>query len=169
MIILVVMSTSVFGSQGSSQTPKMQGFMLNAWDYTLILVGLTFLCYTADATRRKILWFTFGLGPDESSFTCFLSHDWGTDERSRSNHSRVGRVAQELQAHGLRPWFDADQMEGDINAAMTDGIDRSTVVVIFVTSNYLRKVAGQGPRGFGDNCEPRACAACTLPMPIRKP
>merc|ERR1712146_69655 len=43
-------------------------------------------------------------------------------------------------------------MGGDINAAMTDGIDRSTVVVIFVTSNYLRKVAGQGPRGFGDNC-----------------
>lgn len=43
-------------------------------------------------------------------------------------------------------------MNGDINHAMTDGIDRSVVVLIFVTRNYLNKVAANGPHGLSDNC-----------------
>lgn len=156
--------------------------------------------------------------------------DWGTDRLLRSTHGRVGQVSALLQAEGVQSWYDADQMTGDINRAMTDGIDRSRrallhlhvqdmpmsmcvcvsrvrvhikcrsatrschlsmfihatchaifihvcvhvhvgvvrrvhtvlllllhktscrTVIVFITSNYLTKVAGDGARGLGDNC-----------------
>ena len=82
----------------------------------------------------------------------FLSHDWGIDSVGRSNHLRVETVDAKLRSHGMATWFDATMMKGDINAAMTDGIDRSKTVVVFVTRNYLIKAAGLGPNGLGDNC-----------------
>ena len=36
---------------------------------------------------------------------------------------------------------------------MCDGIDDSATVIVFVTQNYLRKVAGKGPKGGDDNCK----------------
>ena len=80
------------------------------------------------------------------TFDLFLSHDWGIDEQARDNHERVQRLNALLQASGVTTWFDAEQMEGNIVDRMCDGIDRSTLVVICVTKNYIRKVAGQGPR-----------------------
>ena len=35
---------------------------------------------------------------------------------------------------------------------VTDGIDRSQTVLVFITGNYLKKVAGVGPHGLSDNC-----------------
>jgi len=61
-------------------------------------------------------------------------------------------VDAKLRSLGMATWFDATMMKGDINAAMTDGIDRSKTVVVFVTRNYLIKAAGLGPNGLGDNC-----------------
>eukprot|EP00966_Prymnesium_polylepis_P076510 1773668-Prymnesium_polylepis.1 len=43
-------------------------------------------------------------------------------------------------------------MEGDINAAMSEGIDASATVAVFITSNYLVKAQGQGARRLDDNC-----------------
>ena len=83
----------------------------------------------------------------------FLSHDWGTDDQGRPNHERVSRVNAALQAAGLVTWFDEERMHGDIVEQMTDGIDRSSLVLVFVTSNYLKKVAGEGPGGANDNCK----------------
>eukprot|EP00964_Phaeocystis_antarctica_P107623 scaffold72307_cov45-Phaeocystis_antarctica.AAC.1 len=51
-------------------------------------------------------------------YDCFLTHDWGEDEAGRNNHARVARVSKALKAEGLRPWFDEDQMRGDINHKM---------------------------------------------------
>ena len=88
---------------------------------------------------------------DIERYACFLSHDWGTDEHGRSTHERVGEISKRLQAAGLRTWYDADEMRGDINIAMTDGIDRSQTVLVFVTRSYMNKAAGGGPRGLSDN------------------
>ena len=72
------------------------------------------------------------------------AHDWGTDEKGRDNHARVAAVHAALTAAGMRCWFDEEQMQGDINARMTEGVDTSAVVVVFITKRYCAKVAGKG-------------------------
>ena len=52
----------------------------------------------------------------------------------------------------MATWYDSEQMSGDVNNAMTDGIDASAVILVFVTRNYLCKVAANGPCGLSDNC-----------------
>lgn len=81
---------------------------------------------------------------------CFLSHDWGTDASGRNNHQRVAAINEQLKAHGLITWFDAEQMEGDIVDKMCEGIDNTDCVVVFVTSNYMSKVGGANA---ADNCK----------------
>ena len=118
----------------------------------MIISSVGLASYTIDIIRRSFLKL---LGLQETSarqLACFLSHDWGTDELGRSNHERVAAVNRALCQSGLLTWFDSERMTGDINAAMTSGIDRSQTVVIFVTRNYLLKAAGLGPRGQDDNC-----------------
>ena len=78
------------------------------------------------------------------------------DESGRSNHERVSRVNAALQAAGLVTWFDEERMHGDVVAQMTDGIDHSSLVLVFITHNYINKVAGFGPNGANDNCKVRA-------------
>jgi hypothetical protein len=51
----------------------------------------------------------------------------------------------------MSTWFDEEQMRGDINQKMAEGIDNTSVVVVFVTKRYMEKVAGQ--------CGPDECAA----------
>ena len=60
---------------------------------------------------------------------------------------------------GLSCWLDEEQMQGDINLQMTDGIDNSAVVVAFITTRYVTKVNGKGPRGADDNCAQYAAAS----------
>ena len=82
----------------------------------------------------------------ESATDVFLTHDWGVDETGRNNHARVSRVNQALQARGLRTWFDEESMKGDIQKLMGDGIDGSSVIVVFITQRYIDKVAGKGEK-----------------------
>jgi len=86
-------------------------------------------------------------------FSCFLSHDWGSDELGRQNHVRVKEVASALAASGLHPWLDEAHLEGDVNQKMTEGIEHSACVVVFVTSKYIEKANGHGPNGLDDNCK----------------
>ena len=44
-------------------------------------------------------------------------------------------------------------MRGDINAKMADGIEDSAAILVFITENYMVKVAGKGGRGEDDNCK----------------
>eukprot|EP00966_Prymnesium_polylepis_P054150 1251760-Prymnesium_polylepis.1 len=44
-------------------------------------------------------------------------------------------------------------MQGDINSKMTQGIDDSAVIVVFITNQYIKKVAGDGAAGADDNCK----------------
>ena len=73
----------------------------------------------------------------------FLSHDWGTDSLGRSTHTRVVEIGRALRNRGLRVWLDEDQMTGDIDARMVEGISRSHVMAVFVTENYQYKVSKQ--------------------------
>ena len=92
-------------------------------------------------------------GVASKTYDCFLTHDWGVDEDGRNNHERVARVCAGLKAAGLRPWFDEERMQGDINQRMVEGIEDSASVVCFVTSRYLQKAWGEGPSGDDDNCK----------------
>eukprot|EP00966_Prymnesium_polylepis_P287024 6629830-Prymnesium_polylepis.1 len=86
-------------------------------------------------------------------FDAFLSHNWGNDELGRSNHARVCRIKQLLEMEGLKCWLDEEQMSGDINSKMTEGIDDSSVTVVFITGQYLQKVAGDGVGGLDNSCK----------------
>ena len=87
------------------------------------LAAMSALAYSSDAMRRGLLRF---LGRDaEDTYVCFCSHDWGTDSDGRSTHERVGAIHQALQGFGLSTWYDSNNMHGDINSAMTRGIDSS--------------------------------------------
>eukprot|EP00290_Baffinella_frigidus_P011452 CAMPEP_0180141772 /NCGR_PEP_ID=MMETSP0986-20121125/15136_1 /TAXON_ID=697907 /ORGANISM="non described non described, Strain CCMP2293" /LENGTH=466 /DNA_ID=CAMNT_0022084747 /DNA_START=199 /DNA_END=1595 /DNA_ORIENTATION=+ len=91
--------------------------------------------------------------PGTQEFQIFLTHDWGTDEHGRDNHARVKRVYHRLKELGVSAWFDEVQMDGDINGTMTEGIDKSTTVGVFVTDRYIAKASGRGESGANDNCK----------------
>ena len=67
----------------------------------------------------------------------FASHDWGAEGK---NHARVGDVVKELRQRNFNVWFDETHMRGNILDAMCRGIDSSDVVLVFLTSNYMKKV-----------------------------
>jgi hypothetical protein len=80
----------------------------------------------------------------------FLSHNWGKDELGRDNHDRVKRISQFLTGKGLVTWFDEDRMTGNIADKMTQGIEHTICVAVFVTKTYFDKVAQPDER---DNCK----------------
>jgi hypothetical protein len=79
-------------------------------------------------------------------YDCFLTHNWGID---KFNLKRVNSICKNLTASGLYCWFDEDEMRGDTRYKMTEGIDNSKCVVVFITSDYRDKVNSGDSR---DNC-----------------
>ena len=85
----------------------------------------------------------------DKKYDVFLSHDW-------SVHDKVKRINESLKKCNLVTWMDDDErglMHGSLIKAMTDGIDRSTCILVFVTQNYMEKVDGKGKYGLNDNCK----------------
>lgn len=72
-----------------------------------------------------------------STIRLFASHDWGVNA---SNHARVAQVVSQLRQRNFAVWFDETHMRGNILDAMCRGIDSSDVVLVFLTSNYMKKV-----------------------------
>ena len=55
--------------------------------------------------------------------------------------------------HGMNSlWLDEERMTGHIVKKMSDGIDKSRYVIVFVTQKYIDKVSCRGPKGERDNC-----------------
>ena len=80
----------------------------------------------------------------------FLSHAWAKDTLGRDNHERVARLNAGLRARKLQTWFDAQgDMAGNTLQAMTNGIDESSAVAVFVTREYIEKCNKEG----NDNCK----------------
>ena len=70
----------------------------------------------------------------------FASHAWGVDGK---DHMRVKDVVEALRARGIEVWFDETHMHkyASIPDAMCQGIDKSDVVLVFVTADYCEKTA----------------------------
>ena len=77
--------------------------------------------------------------PNHKEFDVFLSHNWGTPP-AIANHKRVVAIARQLTTRGLRVWVDENEMHAHLPQAMTEGIDQSKVVLVFITEEYLAKV-----------------------------
>ena len=80
----------------------------------------------------------------------FLSHNWGVDNSVRDNHFRVSLINKELQDIGYKTWFDGDRMKGDLFKQMSQGIENTQSVIVFITQKYIDKVDGDNA---GDNCK----------------
>ena len=80
----------------------------------------------------------------------FLSHNWGRDESDRNNHYRVSLINRELKRRGYKTWFDEDEMAGNIAERMSEGIEQTKAVIIFLTRKYYEKVNGKNAL---DNCK----------------
>jgi hypothetical protein len=88
----------------------------------------------------------------DGKYHVFLTHDWG---EKGVNHSRVSKVNKMLkEKYGLTTWFDEDRMDGDVRTTMTEGIENSMVMIIFVTQRYQGKVI-EGGSDNRDNCKVR--------------
>ena len=85
----------------------------------------------------------------EDHWDLFLSHDWGKDSL---NHKKVCRIASNLTAAGYKVWLDENELikEGTLAHLMARGINRSKVILVFVTKNYMSKV--DSPVTAYDNC-----------------
>ena len=80
----------------------------------------------------------------------FLSHNWGKDETGRDNHERVSIISKELQKIGYQTWFDPEHMRGGIVEKMSQGIEETKGVVVFITRWYHDKVNSMNA---SDNCQ----------------
>ena len=112
------------------------------------------MCFTFDVAERPyskdVLQFVQSIHVSER-FHVFMSHNWGKDSK---NHENVQIINEELRNAGYCTWFDTDpgRMQGNVHAAMADGIENSRMALIFVTKEYQEKVNGRAPRGTTDNC-----------------
>ncbi|KAJ1469919.1 hypothetical protein T484DRAFT_2122452 [Baffinella frigidus] len=98
----------------------------------------------------------------------FLTHDWADDELGRSNHARVKHVYLRLKAMGITAWFDEEEMRGDINGKMAEGIDNAKTVGVFVTKRYIDKASGKGDAGANDNCKFEVCPFSRRVLDVRE-
>lgn len=83
----------------------------------------------------------------------FFSHTWKNDKLDRNNHERVYELARKLRKYGWSTWVDQDDMGGNIDASMAEGIDNAEVIIVCLTEMYFKKVneTARDPR-LRDNC-----------------
>lgn len=73
----------------------------------------------------------------------FASHDWGVNG---ATHERVVQLVEVIrQKCGVDAWLDETHMTGNLLDCMTQGIDSSDCMLVFVTRNYMRKTASGDP------------------------
>jgi serine/threonine protein kinase len=77
--------------------------------------------------------------PTIEEFDVFLSHNHGVNG---SNHLRVKEVNLKLRDHGFSTWLDEEQLRSStlISQQLYHAIDQSSIVVIFITKEYMNKV-----------------------------
>jgi len=83
------------------------------------------------------------------NYDAYISHEWG--ERW-INHKRVSVLNKALAERGLGVWFH-DENKQLLHDRTTELIDNSSFVIVFITQDYIRKVAGRGPNGSNEKCK----------------
>ena len=58
-------------------------------------------------------------------------------------------INEGLNRLGFCTWFDTQQMTGDIQAKMAEGVDFTRCVIVFVTEEYMKKIDSKD----ADNCK----------------
>lgn len=83
----------------------------------------------------------------------FFSHTWRPDRLGRNTHVRVHQIVKKIRGLGWTTWFDEEDMNNNIDAAMAQGIDNADVVIVCLTENYINKIneTSKNPR-LRDNC-----------------
>ena len=83
----------------------------------------------------------------------FFSHTWKYDEQNRNTHQRVKNICELMQHLGWSIWLDEDNMTGNIDSVMVNGIRNCQVVIICLTAAYIKKVNRASEDGVTrDNC-----------------
>ena len=72
----------------------------------------------------------------------FLSHAWARDELGRDNHQRVAQLLSALQRLGWSTWYDEDNIQGNMDASVADGIEGAAAMVVCLTRKYCEKING---------------------------
>jgi hypothetical protein len=99
--------------------------------FIFMVMGLAHvLMYLFVGVRARL---THLLEAGRLEFDCFLSHAWDADSSGRNNHERVMQVHAALSAEGIKTCVDKDNLDADLNNEMSEGIDRSKLVLVFVT------------------------------------
>lgn len=82
----------------------------------------------------------YKMGESNGTYDLFLSYDHSLDSEGRNNCHRVEKLEKELKKVGALTLHDNAQIGGDIMMASVDSCD---LVVVFVSENYVDKVAAQ--------------------------
>jgi hypothetical protein len=102
--------------------------------------------------EQSVLKVVTPLKVSDGKYHVFLAHDWG---KKGANHRRVSKVNKFLkEKYGLTTWFDEDRMDGDVRTTMTEGIENSMAMIVFITQRYQTKVV-EGGSDNRDNCKVR--------------
>jgi len=79
-----------------------------------------------------------------------LSYQW-------NSQPTVKKIAERLKRNGVKIWFDIDgSMQGNVNVAMADGVERAKCLVSFHTEHYAKSV----------NCKKELAYAAALSKPV---
>ncbi len=112
-------------------------------------------------------------GDPKTSLTISGSHNYGGDfelkisQENKESHVMISyqwnsqavvkKIAELLKKHGVKIWFDIDGgMQGNINVAMADGVERAKCLVSFHTKYYAKSV----------NCKKELAYAAALSKPV---
>jgi len=83
----------------------------------------------------------------------FFSHTWKYDNKDRDNHERVKNISQLMKKHGWTVWLDEDEMIGNIDACMVNGIRNCECVIACLTVKYIDKINhASNNTSIRDNC-----------------
>ena len=97
----------------------------------------------------------------------FFSHTWKNDNLDRNTHSRVKVIANIMKKNGWTVWLDEDEMRGNIDACMVNGIKNCECVIACLTTKYIDKIniASNNTR-IRDNCFKEWTYANSINKPI---
>ena len=62
-----------------------------------------------------------------------------------NNHTRVSKINSALNSWGFETWFDDDRLIGQIEQQIIGGIDNTSVLLVFITKQYMVKLNGNNP------------------------
>ena len=97
----------------------------------------------------------------------FLSHTWKYDNLNRNTHLRVKAIGNLLKKFGWTIWLDEDDMKGNIDACMVNGIKNCDCVIVCLTTKYIDKInLASNNTTIRDNCFKEWTYANSINKPI---